>query len=38
MTLGATGGHELTISASGDGAGSAVNAVVELVESGFGEA
>ncbi len=37
MTLGATGGHELTISASGDGAGPAVTAVVELVESGFGE-
>lgn len=37
MALGATGGHELTVSATGDGAQAAVDTVVALVETGFGE-
>ncbi len=37
MALGATGGHELTVTGSGDGAQAAVDAVVTLVDSGFGE-
>lgn len=37
MALGVTGGHELTVSATGDGALAAVDAVVGLVETGFGE-
>ena len=37
MALGTTGGHELTVSATGDGAQAAVDAVVALVETGFGE-
>ncbi|MBC7291077.1 MAG: HPr family phosphocarrier protein [Actinotalea sp.] len=38
MGLGATGGQELTVTASGPGAQEAVQQVVDLVESGFGEA
>lgn len=37
MALGATGGRELTITASGPGAQGAVDTLVELVQSGFGE-
>lgn len=37
MALGTTGGHELTVSATGDGARAAVDTVVALVETGFGE-
>ena len=37
MALGATGGHELTVSATGDAAQPAVDTVVALVETGFGE-
>lgn len=37
MALGAVGGHELTVSASGPRAREAVDAVVALVEEGFGE-
>lgn len=37
MAMGATGGQELTVTASGPGAQEAVDRVVELVESGFGE-
>ncbi|HMO10757.1 MAG TPA: HPr family phosphocarrier protein, partial [Actinotalea sp.] len=37
MALGATGGREVTVSASGPGAQDAVAAVVALVEGGFGE-
>lgn len=38
MALGAVGGDELTIEASGPGAAEVVAGVVELVEGGFGEA
>ncbi|MDO8121024.1 dihydroxyacetone kinase phosphoryl donor subunit DhaM [Isoptericola sp. b490] len=37
MALGATGGRELTLSASGDGAAAAVESLVALIDSGFGE-
>jgi PTS hybrid protein len=37
MSMGATAGQELTVTASGPGAQEAVDRVVELVESGFGE-
>lgn len=37
MALGATGGRELTVSATGPSARVAVDAVVELIASGFGE-
>lgn len=37
MKLGATGGHELTLTASGPQAGQALDAVVGVVEGGFGE-
>jgi phosphoenolpyruvate---glycerone phosphotransferase subunit DhaM len=37
MGLGAAGGHELEVTATGEGADAAVKAVVELVETGFGE-
>lgn len=37
MALGTTGGHELAISATGASAQEAVDAVVALVETGFGE-
>ncbi|MCB2177678.1 MAG: HPr family phosphocarrier protein [Actinomycetales bacterium] len=37
MALGTTGGHELTVTATGDRAQAAVDAVVALVETGFGE-
>jgi PTS hybrid protein len=37
MALGATGGRELTITASGPHAQEAVDTLVELVQSGFGE-
>ncbi len=37
LALGATGGKELEVSASGEGAAEAVRAVVGLIESGFGE-
>lgn len=38
MAMGAVGGQELTVTASGPRAQEAVDRVVELVESGFGEA
>ncbi|KGM11973.1 PTS sugar transporter subunit IIA [Cellulomonas carbonis T26] len=37
MALGAAGGHELVVEASGPGAAEAVDAVVRLVDEGFGE-
>ena len=37
MSLGLAQGDELTISANGEDEEAAVNALVELVESGFGE-
>lgn len=37
LALGATGGQELTVAATGDGARDAVAAVVALIETGFGE-
>lgn len=37
MSMGATGGRELLVAGSGDGAQAAVDAVVALVETGFGE-
>ncbi|MDT0165119.1 dihydroxyacetone kinase phosphoryl donor subunit DhaM [Actinotalea sp. AC32] len=37
MALGAAGGHELVVEASGPGAPEAVDAVVRLVDEGFGE-
>ena len=37
MSLGLAQGDELTISANGEDQESAVNALVELVEGGFGE-
>jgi phosphotransferase system HPr-like phosphotransfer protein len=36
--MGATGGQELTLTASGPGAQEALERIAELVESGFGEA
>ncbi|WP_225754054.1 dihydroxyacetone kinase phosphoryl donor subunit DhaM [Actinotalea sp. Marseille-Q4924] len=37
MAMGATGGQEISVAATGPGAQEAVDRVVELVESGFGE-